>query len=312
MEENHVRVRPGPGGRRPSARRRELPAYGRAGMTTLLLALTSAGAFGVSDFLGGIASRRVTALRVLWVSYPASALLMTVLAVVVPGRIDATSLLWGSASGVTMALAAWSFFLALGQGPISIVSPVTSLLGSLLPILAGVALGERPGALTVLGIATALLAVVLVSLTPGRSSPTVRPFNRRVAALTLTAGCAFAASFVLTAQIAEGTGVWPLVAARWSATLLVIAAASFARERRLPPASVSSLALAVAVLDVVANVAMLLALQSGLLSVASVLISLFPAVTVVLALFVLHEHLTRTQVAGLIMGFIAVGMIGSS
>lgn len=281
-------------------------------MTTLLVALASAGAFGVSDFLGGLASRRVAALRVLFVSYPASALLMTFLALAVPGRIDNTSLLWGSASGVAMALAAWSFFLALGRGPISIVSPVASLLGSLLPILAGIALGERPGALTVLGILTALVAVVLVSLTSARSSPTARPLDRRVAALTLIAGCTFAASFVLTAQIADGTGVWPLVAARWSATVLVGVVALFVRNRRLPPTSVSFLALGVAVLDVIANVTMLLALQSGLLSVASVLISLFPAVTVLLALLVLHERLTRTQVVGLMLGFMAVGIIGAS
>ncbi|WP_168583655.1 DMT family transporter [Gephyromycinifex aptenodytis] len=281
-------------------------------MTTLFLALSCAGAFGVSDFLGGLASRRVPALRVLLLSYPASAVLMTALALGIPGRIEAGSLWWGSASGIAMGLAAWTFFLALAQGPISIVSPLTSLLGAVLPMLVGILLGERPGPVAVLGIVIALVAVALVSLAPTSASAATRPFTAKVAALTLTAGCTFAASFVLTAQISDGTGLWPLVSARWSATAMVVAATLLSRERALPPAPVRLLALGVAILDVAANITMLLALQSGLLSVASVLISLFPAVTVLLALVVLREHLTRVQVAGLLLGFLAVAMIGEA
>lgn len=283
-------------------------------MTGLLLALASAGAFGVSDFFGGLASRRVAAIRVLLVSYPLSAVLMTILAAAVPATapVTALSLAWGAASGVAMGLAAWTFFRALGTGPISIVSPITALLGALLPMLAGIALGERPESLTLVGIVSALLAVVLVSLTPHESSASTRPFTPAVAALTFTAGTAFAASFVLTAQIETGTGLWPLVAARWTATVLMGLVALGLRQRPAGRGPALRLAVGVGVLDVVANIAMLFALQQGLLSVASVLISLFPAVTVVLAVVVLRERLTGGQIAGLVLGTTAIVLIGLS
>ena len=74
-------------------------------MTSLLLALTSAVAYGVSDFLGGVASRGVAALRVILVSYPVSAVVIAAIAPFAGGSPSSASLLWGAASGAVMAVA---------------------------------------------------------------------------------------------------------------------------------------------------------------------------------------------------------------
>lgn len=280
-------------------------------MGPLLLALSSAIAYGASDFLGGLASRRVAVLRVLVVSYPVSAVLATVAAFVVGGSSDGLSLFWGALSGLAMAAAAWTFYLALAVGPISVISPITALLSAAVPLGVGLALGERPDVSSMIGVGVALVAVVLVSLAPHADTKATHPFTRFVALLTVGAGVSFALSYVFTSQIDEGTGLWPLVAARWTATVAVLAVAASRASAAPPSGRALRQAAAIGVLDAIAHLSMLLALQQGLLSIGSVVISLFPAVTVILAVVVLAEKLTRTQVVGMALGALAIGLIGA-
>ena len=102
-------------------------------------ALLSALGYGVSDFVGGIASRRVAALRVVLLSYPVALVLLAALAVVTGGDITGPAMLWGGLCGVTQAFGVWWFYAALGAGPISVVSPLTAIL------VAGVPVGCRAG-----------------------------------------------------------------------------------------------------------------------------------------------------------------------
>ncbi|GAB48023.1 DMT family transporter [Mobilicoccus pelagius] len=269
-------------------------------MGSLLLALCSALAFGTSDFLGGVAARREQVLRILVVSYPVSGLLMMLVALVAGGHATPAALAWGAAAGVALALAAWTFFVSLATGPISIVSPVTALLGSVVPFTIGIALGEEPGILGLLGVGLALAATVLVSLSPDADTAADRPFTPQVATLTVVAGFSFAMSFVFTGRIPAGTGLTPLVAARWAATLVVLLVALSRRACAPPtPGPVLGYAVGVGVLDTVAHTTMLLALQQTLLSIGSVVISLFPAVTVALAVVLLGERVSRAQIVGL-------------
>lgn len=280
-------------------------------MGPLIMALSSAVAYGASDFLGGLASRRVAVLRVLMVSYPVSSLLVTVAAFVAGGSADVASLVWGALSGIALAVAAWTFYLALAVGPISVISPITALLSAAVPMGVGLALGERPDATSMLGVGLALVAVVLVSLAPHADTKATHPFTRFVALLTVGAGLSFAFSYVFTGQIAEGTGLWPIVVARWTATVAVFAVAASRSSMSPPRGGALAQAAAIGVLDAIAHLTMLLALQQGLLSIGSVVISLFPAVTVILAVSVLREKLTRTQIGGLALGAIAIGLIGA-
>jgi drug/metabolite transporter (DMT)-like permease len=280
-----------------------------------------------------MASRRVAALRVVLVSYPVAMVLLTILAVMVGGQISGPAIFWGALCGVSQAFGIWWFYAALGSGPISVVSPLTAILVAGVPVGFGVALGERPTLLANIGIVVALVAVVLVSREAGdeplarRESGTDEPLVRRelgadvdvtahrftpaVAWLTLGSGMAFGLNFVLIHQAPVAAGLWPLVFARISASALVVTIAAFSGNLRPVSGVPLKLALAAAVLDTIANVAMLLALHASLLSLASVLISLYPASTVLLAMVVLKERVTRWQVLGMVAALTAVAMIAT-
>lgn len=284
-------------------------------MIGVILALASAAAYGMSDFLGGIASRRVAALRVVLISYPISAVIITIAAVVVGGEFSWRSMLFGAASGVVMALAMWWFYIALAEGPMSVVSPLTAVIVAAIPVIVGVISGERPSVISYGGIALAILAVILVSREPaGVADHTVSGakaprFTRRVGWLTVGAGVCFGLSFVFTHEIEVGTGLWPLVVARTLAFVLVLAVATGTGQLVRPPRAILGISALVAVLDVIGTIATLYALQAGLLSLISVLISLYPAVTVVFAVLVLKERVGRLQVTGMSLALTAVAVI---
>jgi drug/metabolite transporter (DMT)-like permease len=287
----------------------------------------------VSDFVGGIAARRVSALRVVLVSYPIALGLLTVLAGIVGGQLSGAAVLWGTLCGVSQAFGIWWFYAALGAGPISVVSPLTAILVAGVPVAVGVVLGDRPGVVAIAGVAVALVAVVLVSrgvtdeplarresspdepLARRESSPdedvTTHRFTRTVAWLTVGSGLAFGLSFVVIHEAPHDAKLWPLVFARLSATLLVIGIAAVGRQLRPPSGVPLRLAVTAGLIDTISNVAMLLALQASLLSLAGVLISLYPASTVALALVVLKERVTRWQVVGMVAALAAVGMIAA-
>ncbi len=278
-------------------------------MTGAVLALLSAAGFGVSDFAGGLAARRVPALRVVLVSYPVALVLLGTLAIAVGGPIPAGAIGWGLASGVALGLGGWWFYAALGSGPISVVSPISAVLTAGVPVGVGLIQGERPGAVANGGIVLALLAVALVSRQA--TDEDVRPhrFTRKVAWLTVGAGVTFGLDFVFIHEAPDDSGLWPLAFARVAAAVLVFTAATGARELQVPTGRPLRLALVAGLSDTAANVAMLLALRGSDLSLASVLISLFPAVTVVLAIVVLRERVHRGQVIGMVLAAVAVAMI---
>ena len=267
--------------------------------------------YGVSDFVGGLASRRVAALRVVLVSYPVALVLLTALAFAVGGHVSTPAIVWGGLCGLSQAFGVWWFYAALGSGPMSLVSPLTAILVAGVPIVAGVSLGERPSLLAYTGIALALVAVVLVSREVRDGDSTEHRFTTKVAWLTLGAGLAFGLNFVLIDQAPIDAQLWPLVFARLSASLMVLAVAAVSGNLAVPSGVPLKLALAAGVVDTISNVAMLLALHASMLSLGSVLISLYPAATVGLALVVLKEKVTRWQAAGMVLALIAVGMIAA-
>lgn len=137
-------------------------------------------------------------------------------------------------------------------------------------------------------------------------------FTPKVAWLTIVAGSAMGLNLVFLHQAPHVCKLWPLVFARVSATAVVLVLAAMSRNLRLPRGRPMRLALAVALLDTFANVTMLAALHTWLLSLASILISLYPAATVVLAMVVLRERVTRWQGVGMVMAMGSVAMIAAS
>ncbi|MGE2728323.1 EamA family transporter [Mycolicibacterium vaccae] len=280
-------------------------------MIGLFAALAAALGYGISDFVGGIASRRVAALRVVLISYPVALVLLTILAVFVGGQLSGPAVGWGLVAGVSQSLGVWWFYAALGAGPISVVSPLTAVLVAAVPLSVGVALGERPGFVAGAGVLLAMGAVALVSreVTDGDVRP--HRFTVRVAWLTVGSGVAFGMNVVLLGQVPVEAKLWPLVLGRLAATAVVVTVALVTANLVLERGVPLRLGVLAGVLDTGAAVATLLALQSSMLSLAGVLIALYPAATVLLAIVVLRERVSRWQAIGMILALVSVGLIAS-
>ena len=242
-------------------------------------------------------------------AYPVTMALEFVVAGVIGGPIPIGAIGWGVAYGLALGLGGWWFYAALGSGPISVVSPVSALLSAGVPVLVGLGLGERPGPLAAAGIVLALVAVVLVSRQATDEDVVPHRFTAKVAWLTVGAGVAFGLNFVFISRAPADSGLWPIAFARLAASVMVAIFAASTGELRLPGGTPRKLALVIAALDTIANIAMLLAMRHAPLSLASVLISQFPTVTVVLAIIVLRERVHRTQMVGLLLTMLAVGLI---
>lgn len=247
------------------------------------------------------------------VSYPLALVFLFILAVIVGGEVGSAAVIWGSLSGIAAAFGIWWFYAALGSGPISVVSPVTAILVAGIPLCVGLVMGERPAPIAAVGAVLALVAVALVSRE--KSDPdkanTLR-FTKRVALLTVGAGTGFGLNFVLIHQVPEEANLWPLVFGRAVSTLIVFAAAAVSGNFKAPSGMPLRMALLAAVLDTCANVATLLALQASMLSLASVLIALYPAATVGLAMVVLREKVTRWQVAGMVLALGSIALLAAA
>lgn len=251
----------------------------------------------------------MAALRVVLVSYPLGMIGLAVIAVAAGGIVSMPAVWWGLLCGVCQGVGVWWFYAALGSGPISVVSPLTAILAAGVPLAVGLLLGERPGPLAGLGVALALVAVVLVSREA--TDEDVRPhrFTAKVAWLTVGAGVAFGLNFVTIAQAPPESRMWPLFFGRIAAIAVVVVAAGLTANLSPPRGFPLRMAVVASVLDVGANVTMLLALQSEMLSLASVLMSLYPAFTVLLAIAVLREGVTGSQKLGMALTLFAVALI---
>jgi len=246
---------------------------------------------------------------VVLVSYPVGTVLLGVMAFTVGGTISPAAVLWGALCGVSQGLAVWWLYAALGSGPISVVSPLTAVLAAGVPLAVGVTLGERPGPIAGAGIVLALAAVVLVSREVPDEDTLPHRFTRTVAWLTVGAGLGFGLNYVLLAQAPAEARLWPLFFGRVAATVVVLAAAAVTGNFRPPQGFPLRLAVGAALLDLGANIAMLLALQGSMLSLAGVLISLYPAATVLLAVVMLRERMSGWQVVGMVSALAAVALI---
>ena len=222
-------------------------------------------------------------------------------AVLFGGDLGVSAALWGGAAGIGGAVALVSFYQGLASGRMAVVAPVAALVGAGLPLVVGLALGERPSGFALTGMAIALPAIWLVSQAEG-------DFDLNGLGLALTAGIGFGLFFVFLGQTPDDAGLWPLVPARIASVLtMTVATVATKTPVRVARAAIPGITVAGSG-DMMANMLFLAAVQSGLLSVVSVLASLYPAVTVILAR-VFGERVTPTQGFGVALAVLAAGLI---
>ena len=278
----------------------------------IVLALGAAVAYGLSDFIGGLASRRTTPWPVALLAGVGGLVGASALALAVPGDPTSADLLWGALSGLGSGAGSVFLYRGLATGRMGVVAPVSAVGAAVVPVVVGVATGERPSLLVTIGIVVALPAIWLVARSP--DTPTDDGADSPVAAGLvdgLLAGVGFGLLFVALGQVPDGAGFWPLATAQVVGLVTITALATALRAPWLPTA-VSELWGAVAGLVATTAVLMfLLATQADLLTVAAVLTSLYPAVTILLAALVLREHIYRTQGAGLVLCGLAVAFVAA-
>jgi uncharacterized membrane protein len=279
--------------------------------TLVVLALASAATYGAADFIGGLSARRGDTMTVVFVSQGAGLLMLAVLLPMLPATAPAQAdWMWGGVAGLTGGVGVALLYRALAVGRMAVIAPITAVCAVAVPVAVAIVLGERPGLQASVGIAMAIVAIVLVSQqqppVEGVSSPAA---GRSGVGIALASGVAIGLFFVSLARTNPASGLWPLLAAR------VVSVALFGlllviRRRSLSMARpVMMMATTGGILDMFANLLYLLAAREGPLTLVVTLASLYPASTVMLARVILNEQLTMRQWLGVVSALLAIVVI---
>lgn len=276
------------------------------------VALPAALAYGVADFAGGLATRRAPVVAVTAGAQFVGLVALLPAVWLLGGTPTVPAFGIGALAGIAGSAGLLLYLKGLAVGPMGVVAPLSAVVGAGLPLLVGLAGGERLGPVTAAGLAVALVAIVLAN------AGTRDAVAARGVLLGLASGVGFGLFFVGLDATPAGSGLWPLLAGRLTsvtllAVLLLVTLLPSCRTTR--PGSVrGSVGLVVVsgVFDSAANVGFLLATRLGDLGVSAVVVSLYPVVVVLLARVVLRERLTPTQLAGAGLALVASVLLAAA
>jgi drug/metabolite transporter (DMT)-like permease len=282
---------------------------------TLLLSLLAAASYGLGDFNGGIFSKRGGAWAVSLLAQLAGTALVLLLTLVTSGSPTAGDVAWAVVAGVGNGFGTAFLYRGLASGRMGVVAPVSGVGAVVVPVVVGVATGERPGALVWLGIVLALPAIWLVSREPTEAGSAGSPGSVRSAGTGLTdgvlAGLGFGGLFAALAQIPEGAGWLPLAVNQAVAAVAIVVVALVMRGDWRPRNRWALGGTISGALGALATGLFQVATHHGYLTVAAVITSLYPAFTVLLALTVLRERVHRAQGVGLALCAGAVVLVAA-
>lgn len=279
----------------------------------IVLALVSAVAYGLSDFVGGLVSRRTSAWSVAVVGQASSALCVAAAALFIPGDPTRADLLWALLAGIGSGTGAAFLYRGFSAGRMGVVAPVSAVGAAIVPVLVGTAGGERLSLLVWVGIVAALPGIWLVSRTPDDPMDSGAPSESVAAGLVdgALAGVGFGLLFAALGQVPDTAGWWPLAACQAASVPAVVLLATALRADWVPRGRAVRLAVLCGPIGALATGMFLLATQSGFLTIAAVLASLYPASTVLLAALVLHERVHRAQGLGLALCGVAIVFVAA-
>lgn len=270
----------------------------------IVLALLSALAYGVSDFLGGIFAKRAGPWQVAVVAQTSSTVFNVLAALVIGGAPVASDWGWGALAGLGGGFGAVFLYRGLSGARMGVVAPLSAVGSALVPVVVGLVTGDRPPMLAVIGIVCAFPAMYLISLVVDED-----PSHRGGVIDGILAGVGFGALFAFIGQMSNDAGLMPLAVAQAFAVLAVIITATVLRQAFVPRGRAPWKALWMGPLGATATGAFLYATQYGLLSVVSVIAALYPAGTVVLATVLLRERIHPWQGVGLALAAVAVSLV---
>jgi drug/metabolite transporter (DMT)-like permease len=273
---------------------------------TVLLSLLAAASYGLADFNGGFVAKRVNAWTVALAAQLTGATVTLVVALVVDGRPTGADLAWAVMAGLGNGLGTAFLYRGLSSGRMGVVAPVSGVGAALLPVVVGVAIGERPGLLVWVGIAAAFPAIWLVARQP--SDAAAGPSGLLDGVL---AGVGFGALLVALSRVSDDAGLLPLSLNQAVAAAAIIAVAISLRQPWLPRQRRAWLGAISGLLGALATGLFMVVSGDGNLAVTSVVVSLYPAFTVVLAALLLREQVHRAQAVGLALCAVAVALVAA-
>ena len=270
----------------------------------IVFALLSALAYGISDFLGGIFSKKASPWQVAVVAQMSSTTFNALAALVVGGSPEASDWRWGVLAGFSAGIGAVFLYRGLAGARMGVVAPLSAVGCALVPVIVGLSTGDRPSTLAVIGIICAFPAMYLISLVVDED-----PSHRGGVVDGILAGLGFGLLFVFIGQMSDDAGLMPLALAQAFAVLGVVALAVALRQPFVPRTREPWRAVVMGPLGATATGAFLYATHHGLLSVVSVIAALYPAGTVLLATILLRERIHAWQGVGLAFAVAAVTLV---
>lgn len=277
-------------------------------MLAFAISLASAFSWGVSDFLGGLTSRRLPVLAVLAVSQPAGLVLIAVMIVVFGADpISADKFALAALAGAASLGGLWAFYAAMAMGTVSVVAPIASL-GVVVPVAVGLARGDSPAAIQLIGLAPAIAGVVILSY---EEHPEHAGVARRAVVLAILAGLGFGIFFTALDIASPDRPGWAVLAVRVGGVAVVAIALLITRPRLASVSGSIAVLLVIGFFDVLANALFAVASTKGVLPVVAVGGSMYPAFTIALAHGVLGERLARIQWAGVVLALLGVALIAA-
>lgn len=276
-----------------------------ADLAAIFFSLIAATLWGTGNFTGGMTTKQVDVFSVVFVAHFIGFLPLLTLALISGEALPATpDLLWSAAAGASGVIGLAAFYRALSLGNMGLVAPITGVLATAIPVVFTAFTDGLPDVLKLVGFLLALIGVWLVSRGNGDARISARGLQ-----LALIAALGFGGFFILLNQAETTSVLWKLIAARSGSTLFIFCLAFVLKRPIIPDRQYALAVIAIGLIDLCGNGFFVLAEQQGRLDVATVLSSLYPAVTVLLARFVLKEHLSRPQLLGIAAALAAIMLI---
>jgi drug/metabolite transporter (DMT)-like permease len=289
-----------------------------AGATTVALSLASAAIWGTSDFVGGIAARRLPSPAVVTLSHSLSLVVLVSLALIHASKWpDMQSVVYGVLAGLACGTGVMVLYKALALGGMGLTAAVSGVLAAVLPVLWAFATEGLPRRPQIAGIVLAAAAIWMIARAPGS------PASKQAIVLGAASGASFGFLYIFLKLAGRGGVLWPLACSRM-ASMTLAAIITWIGVRRLgaeqrdakpalawPGWAVLGLIAIAGIFDASGNTFYTVATRLGRLDIAAVLSSLYPASTILLAAVLLKERTTRSQAAGMVLALVAVVLISA-
>jgi drug/metabolite transporter (DMT)-like permease len=278
-------------------------------LLSIIYGIASAASWGAADFIGGLASKRTSPYRVLFLAEIAGLIPFAALALLTREPIPSTlDLLWGAISSLIGLAGLTILYRALADGQMTIAAPVSALFAALIPVIFGFFTLGAPSLTTFIGFGLAFLAVWLISQTDLSNWRFLLrgPGSLRGLRLPLLSGLFFGLYFIVIHRATLNAFFWPLVAARFAGFAAFGLYALLTRQSAMPPRDIWGFCIINGVIDIGGNAFYILSAQTGRMDVAAVLGALYPASTVLLAWMFLQEKISWIQTFGVLLAFTAI------